>query len=527
VSRSLFFAAVVTVFSLSSVVSVLLPEADAGASSAYVRPDASTFEVQLGPEQKLSGPNGEIDTPFFSERNAAGNLVGFSGNGTSYEFDTQGNTKLLNGRAVVPMGARGTIDGCGAWLSSIYKVPQNGKPSAHWVGWYHAEAPGAGQNGTCSYADASTVWRVAQVVSWNSGRTWTKASYPNNVVLTQDTALTAPITQDAGNPRVIAVGSYLYMYYQAATRDSDLRQLNIARAPLSSLGAPGSWKKYFCGSLSCGFTEPGIGGRSTGLKNIAPSSRYVVWNSYLGRFIAPQASGRAGFALRVAAAVPSGQAALDWPSAATIYPEVSTVDDPRVDLWGSGRTSSSRSLYAYPSLLGANGESATTGQSFYLYYMKIFPGDGFSKRNLFRRKVSLVKVGSAYPINRVQLTTYVDAKGHRRTTTEQPKAAGYRIQTSVGYLGTAGGYLSGKGWHDVFECPAPHGDAYLRVAGCPTGITPVRRVGWISPTRTALAKVTIYKCWDKKTARHFNSTSSTCSGKRRQGVLGYGLPAIA
>ncbi|GAB2984834.1 hypothetical protein GCM10027076_23790 [Nocardioides montaniterrae] len=499
------------------------PVATASAPSA---PVASTFEVQLGPEQRLSGPNGMIDMPYFSERNAAGKLVGFSGNTASYEYPSRGNTSLGKGRVILTKGAKGSLDGCGAWLSSIYKIPVNGKPSSHWVGWYHAEAAGPGMHGMCDYANQSTVWRIAYVQSWDSGRTWKKTGYPDNKVITQDRKLTGPITGDAGNPRVIAVGGFLYLFYQAATRDQDMRLLNVARAPIGKRGRPGTWSKYFCQPAtdptvtSCGFTEPGLGGRSTALRNIPPSSRFVIWNSYLDRYIAPSASGRNGFSLRVADETGVDSVPLDWGSAAAIYPPVSTVSDERVDDW-TARTTRSKQLYAYPSFLGSTGDSTTTGQSFYLYYMKIFAGDGFDRRNLFRRKVSL-RSADGPALNRVQLTTYVDPLHRRVSSTERPQSNGYRIETSAGYLLTTGR----AGWNEVFSCSWANGDSSVAVGGCGKRVT-IRRIGWISPTPTADATVAIYRCFDPQRSRHFVATSMACSGQEDLGILGYGLPPIA
>jgi hypothetical protein len=505
-------------------VTLLAPHRLAGQHPPAPKLLAQTFEVQLGAEERVAGPSGAIDSTYFSEKDATtGRLVGYMGNATTYRYETSGNTRLAQGKVALQKGAVGTFDGCGAWLSSVYQVTKT-----HWVGWYHAEAPGADDKGLCDYADASTVWRVAFAESFDAGKTWKKPSYPNNKVLTQDTALNGPITEDAGNPRVIRVGDYLYMFFQAATSNTgagSIRQLNVARAPLSSLGKPGSWKKYYCtpqlfGDPKCDFTEPGIGGRSTAMSNISAPARFVSYNSYLGRYIAPLATGRWGFSLRIADNGPADDFRT-WASAATIYPAVSTTTDTTVDQWGT-RTASSRQLYAYGSVLGADGNSTTTGRVFYLYYVKVFPKAGFTQRNLFRRKVTLVRT-DGIPSNRVQLTTYVDGKGHRRTTTELPQSTAYHVQSNAGSLLA----VARDGWKDVYDCSATKGDAYLRTTACPAGTQAVRRIGYVSPTRTALATVAIYQCWDKRTARHFSSNSGKCSGARKIGVLGYGLPTLS
>jgi hypothetical protein len=115
-----------------------------------------------------------------------------------------------------------------------------------------------------------------------------------------------------------------------------------------------------------------------------------VYNTYLNRFIAMPVFGRWGFAIDQS----NGSDLLQWnpyPSTGmlTVYPPVTYGDDPLVDM-GYGRTAASRQYYNYASLISPDGDSNSTGQVFYLYYMKLFPGDDFDQRYAMRRKVTLM-----------------------------------------------------------------------------------------------------------------------------------------
>jgi hypothetical protein len=204
-----------------------------------------------------------------------------------------------------------------------------------------------------------------------------------------------------------------------------------------------------------------------------------------------------------------------------IYPPVTHQDDPLVDTWN--RTRRAKQLYAYPSILSANGSSNTTGKSFYIYYVKLFPGDDFPERYLMRRRLTITKEDQSR-LHRVALTTYVSTKdGRRRTSTERPVQKSFRARSDVGYLLSNGEIHDG--WRQVFEC-AKNGDYRLRTLKCASGERKYRRVGWISPDRTADATVPIFRCYNRKKKNHFASTSRGCLGFRREVRLGYGLPSV-
>jgi hypothetical protein len=90
---------------------------------------------------------------------------------------------------------------------------------------------------------------------------------------------------------VDSAGGYFYIYYFGAFYDKrtgnlvdSTRYVGVARSPISSLMAPGSWTKWHNG----GWTTPGIGGLDTPVNNFPGfNSRFAVhYNTYLGKYVA-------------------------------------------------------------------------------------------------------------------------------------------------------------------------------------------------------------------------------------------------
>lgn len=498
-----------------------------GAATAQAPTDG--FTVQVGPEQRVFGPSGLTDFPYFSERSGK-TLLGFISNNDSYRTVQTRSGLLKRPTVIIKRGKPGSFDKCGAWLiGSVYKKPS----SRTWIGTYHAEAAGKGDNNRCIFNDDSVVASIGRAVSQDAGKTWKKS--PGGPVVTQDDSLNSPKTEDATLGRMIKVGDYLYLFYGASPSSTDTgRQLMVARSPVSELGARGTWRKWHCttllGQRSCDWSEPGLGGKSTPIAKLDPMARVMTPNTYLGHWIALAATGTKGFKLWVsntntsnAPVDPDGPVDnIAWAGSMNIYPLVSSLDDPQVDNWN--RTKRAKQLYGYPSIVGLKGESHTSGQSFYIYYVKLFPGGDFPERYLMRRKVTLSKLDTS-ELNRVALTTYFrKSDGRRRSSTERPIQNAFRPQSQAGYLLAE----EREGWVDVFEC-VRRGNFQLRQTKCNTGESKYRRVGWIRTTAGDGATVPIYRCFNRSKNNHFVTTSTTCGpGARRAqpGLLGYGLKSI-
>jgi hypothetical protein len=489
--------------------------ADAPTRAAAASPLAG-FIVQLGPEGRVYGPTGKVDFPFFSERMASGKLLGFISNNDSYRATSRRNARLLNPKVILKRGPVGKFDKCGAWLiGSVYKAT-----SQHWIAAYHAEAAGRGDDNRCIFSDESVVASIGLAESRDGGLTWRKPDYPNNRIITQDSRLTGARAEDATMGRLLRMGDYLYLFYGATVAgDDEAKRLHVARSRIGYLGRPGTWFKRYCTSLGCSWTQPGLGGRSTPISGIDLNARVIIPNTFLHHHIALYASGKTGFRLYVSNN-DNTELPMNWAGSVPIYPPVSTEDDRLVDQWGT-RTKRSKQLYAYPSIVSTTGDSNVSGHTFYIYYVKLFPGGDFPERYLMRRKVTLSSTSTG--AHRVALTTYFNKRdGRRRTSTERPQAKAYRAQSTKVYL--AGQRVDG--YKQVFECKKGS-DFRLRTTRCAIGESPVRRVGWISPTTTNSAIIPIFRCFNRAKGNHFASTDRRCLGFRKETRLGFGLPGVS
>lgn len=538
--------------------------------------DASSL-VALDRQKSKNGESGSIyDNSYFIEKEK-GEYYGFLANVNSYAFklndkglpiipDTlegmERRVKLENDKRPNKNDperakfdreeARGLHpDTCGAWLlSAIHENPNNRK---HWIAWYHGED-------RCDYDNRKTHMTLAYTESFDEGKTWRKPNYPHNRIITADPRLEAESpsaekvkVDDAGGGRTILVGDYYYMFFRASgkvktTKDGQpIDQLindriHVARSKVSDLGKPGTWKKWYCrdsGNRStCGYTEPGIDGRSTPISVNPPgkgvtmdtlpaAGRFITYNRHLNRYITMQAHG-CGFRLHAS----NGDDFLTWKEKTeTLYPAVTDVDEDKnckdytVNNWNQGGDPKKcqirnedgtysptnfecKQVYMYTSIIGLQGDGERTGKELYLYYGKVYPGEGLDQRYIFRRKVSLKVKGTALEkTTRVALTAYQDKNGRRRVTTESPEPRlGYQAKSTIGYV------LSdpAPGYQPLFECKKPDGLYYtMRLdtdepyavpvpaaaprppAKCNATDKLIRRIGWVSPKRTNEATVPI------------------------------------
>lgn len=473
------------------------------------------FRVELGEEEYVMGPTGDsLDIPFFTVL-VPGGIRGYSANGDTYTFFGQSLENLSNQGIVLRRGEFNKFDECGAWLSSIYKLDEN-----HWIGWYHAEEK-------CRYEIQEIHMSMAFTESFDGGKTWVKPNYPNNQVLTANSSFNNdPNQDDAGMGRVIKIGEYFYHFFFA---DAGGWRTHLARSRVSDLGKPGTWYKYYNGS----FSEPGIGGRSTPVNNLPASGAFVVYNSYLNRFITSFVSGKFGFSFYYSSegdflswnGFPQPQTAREI----SIYPQVSFNEDYRVDYWLLPRTSNHKQVYAYGSLIAPGGDSDTAGKEFYLYYMKLFDGEGFDKRYLLRRKINLYQNSTDPYWAKIPLVRYEKSSPRKtKVSTEIAKPdEGYQKTRTLGYLLP----YEKEGFRPLYDCYIPTWNDYMVSSADPSarnwehcesdGDVFVRRIGWISQTQTPDANLPLYRCFDEQNLDHFLSTDQNCEGKRKESLVGY------
>lgn len=421
------------------------------------------FSIEMGDEEYIMGPVNEyIDSPFFTVPIPQG-LRAFSANGTTYSFSGSDINHLSKEGISIDKGSSGNFDECGAWLASVYKIDEQ-----HWIGWYHAEE-------RCNYTMGKTHKSVAFAESFDAGKSWVKTGYPNNQVLTSDIFFNDTDQDDEGDMNVIRSGEYFYMFF---VKNWTTR---IARSTVSDLGKPGTWYKYYNGQ----FSEPGIGGRSS-QSSLTNTGTYVSYNNYLGRYINIVLYGRWGFYFSYT----NPNNILSWHQITQpIFPQVSHNEDLRVDYWLPDRQDKLH-VYGYPSLISIDGDSGTSGQTFYLYYMKLFPGEEFNQRYQMRRKITLHKPSYLFPAL-VELNKYTNIQGKTKISIEIAKPSENYAKTS--FLGYILPYQENN-TVPIYECFSSTLQAYFLSLVDPSlrswlhcssdSDTFIRKLGYISKSRT-------------------------------------------
>jgi len=252
----------------------------------------------------------------------------------------------------------------------------------------------------------------------------------------------------------------------------------------------------------------------------------VSYNSYLiNRYISIQTYGRWGFFLSVS----EGENIFSWQVyPKMIYPLVSHNNDQTVDNW-LARDETCKQVYGYPSLISLDGNSHVTGQQFYLYYMKVFPREDFTKRYLLRRKITFFKNPTYNFLAKVSLSKY-EKQNPKKTkiSTEISKPdEGYRKISTIGYLLP----YRESNFYSLYECYIPGWQDYMPSVADPSvfnwehcenvGDVFIRRIGWISKIQTLDANVPLYRCFDEQNLDHFLSTDPNCEGKTKEYLIGY------
>ena len=363
-----------TALLLAVLVSLFAPGSTVTASTAEPGTTARVVTARAGTPQKIFGPSGFVDSLYSTARDAKGRLHGYLSNYTAIWFDQRANGSLTNRRVMLQRGRRGSIDQCGVHpVGTIYKATRS-----HWITFYHAEKAAPADRGSCNHADRHTRWSIVKMETFNGGRSWVKRGQ----VITQDRGLMKTATgkwrfatDDAGSPRLIVDGKFMYLYYRATNRTSgELQEMTIARAPRRSLGKPGAWRKLYKGA----WTQPGLGGRSSSLPTLPGQARGISFNSHLNAWLAVEVNIE-GITLY------QSTDRLTW-----TFLEQPVKTGLTVSAWH--RPCGRRGLpvaYGYGSIVGVNGSSSTSGQSFWVYYMKKPDGQCFDSRFLYRRKITL------------------------------------------------------------------------------------------------------------------------------------------
>jgi hypothetical protein len=185
-----------------------------------------------------------------------------------------------------------------------------------------------------------------------------------------------PTGAGALTPTVIIVGNYVYVIFRELDQQSKVSGYAIARALVSSDGAPGSWQKYDQGS----FSTPGLGGTFTPLNLILDPSvpddqrqPSVSLNRFLNAYVMAMV-GNGGIY------VVTSTDLINWSPGQVVL---------RASVPDSTVSTSAGPHNWYPTFASPTESSDQfTGITGYLYYAK-FLGDGTSHHYMYRQAFTI------------------------------------------------------------------------------------------------------------------------------------------
>ena len=173
----------------------------------------------------------------------------------------------------------------------------------------------------------------------------------------------------------VLYNGYIYFYFRDYIDGVawTINNLTVARASISDIrtavnnGTAPVFLKYYNG----GFSEPGLGGRSSPLENGNPGSSWldISYNSYINKFII---------------------AAIQWQSPTDQYLYI-TVSDDGINWSRRFLISDEAGEHFFSTIIGIGDDPQVTGKEFYIYYTHSISGawDRWSDAQLLRRKITL------------------------------------------------------------------------------------------------------------------------------------------
>jgi hypothetical protein len=447
----------------------------------------SCLKFTVGPAERVLGPTCCAVDNQFSAIASAGELFGYTANAYTYLMRGPDLEHLsFVATPVLGPGPLGTYDECGAWLEAVDQSP--GVVRA----WYHAERG-------CNYTNnGQTHMSAGYAESYDGGQTFTKPGYPNNRILSNaDVSQDGTITGE-GNINVIKWNGYYYGYFL----ETSVWRTGVARSAMADGGKPGTWWKWYNGA----FSQPGLGGLVSPIGFLGDTFT-VTWNPLWSRLVASGIdAGLGGFKLSFSSD------AVNWTSLAEplIY-------SPEYD-WSRATLGQ---LVSYPSIVLATGGTEWT-EGFYLFYLYLQPGSGFTDRYLVRRWVDVeTHPNTVSPQVRVALSRYYSAAQQESWATTVMVPDDYGFQTTLGHVYTK----SRRGMRKLVDCYRPaDGDHFLSTATTCEGDQTLRVLGWVWSRPTA-GTTPLYRCVRWGSAERLVSTDSACEGLgATEAVLGYVEP---
>jgi hypothetical protein len=293
-----------------------------------------------------------------------------------YRFDTPDLFALSAPSMVFAPSGPGTTA-----FDADYAGPGSVFPAMNGTGLlmiYHAENhlySGVDYPGTPFYAG------IGLARSNDGGMTWQREG---QIISGHDPqqATQAPGGAGALTPSAVEIGGYIYVCFRELDQQSAVSGYGLARAPITSDGAPGSWEKYDQGS----FSTPGLGGAFTPLNIVldptVPGDERqpnISFNTYLNAFVMLTVGNGGIYAL-------TSPDLINWSAATLAFPA------PEPDA-SAGTANGPRNWY--PTLMTPSEPAdQITGQTGFLYYAK-FLGDGTSHHYMYRQAFTLTSSGAA------------------------------------------------------------------------------------------------------------------------------------
>ena len=447
------------------------------------------LEIRVGPPTVVRGPSyDELDAVFSALKLADGSFRGFSANGATYAIEGASLAQLSGPRrAVMDAGPPGSLNECGRWLTSVARAGDRV------LGMVHQES-------ICKYGPGGQTHKsMAIATSSDDGLTWTDLG---TVITGTQTPQPGSITGEGDCTMIDGLDGYLYAY---CLRNTDWQTI-VARAPLCD---PTNWHKYYEG----GWTEPGLGGRSTDIGFVGTGAGYLK---------------QPGLVAAVATDPWFGGLRLSLSEDKVRFADL---DEPLLTIDGSDwNRPADTDLIAYPTIVNPEDGSNAVDPTFVLTYSYVPPGAGFDSRYLVQHEVAMsvretpppVQVGMAltrwrHPQQGIYVTSSGPLTGDRLA---------YERDTVVAHMLTRA--PDGMESTRLEECSSQrtgHLDHLLsRDGSCESGgYSRERTAGWLYASEQP-GTVAVYRCYAADTQTHFASAAADCEGLgTNDALLGYGL----
>ena len=196
----------------------------------------------------------------------------FSAAGKTFRVSGAGPIDILGASPVHFEGPSDNEDNGGAWFYSVLRPAG----SESLLSFYHSEDQlWKGKVVRDAEGIPISYKNIRLAISDDAGLTWKRAG-----TILSDSQPKPETAQwsGIGDHSTIIHDGYFWIYFSR-------HFIYLARAPVEGLGRPGTWKKYFSDGLTGGFTEPGLGGRSSPIVDSPGGNPSVIYIESLKKFI--------------------------------------------------------------------------------------------------------------------------------------------------------------------------------------------------------------------------------------------------